>query len=542
MAAFPRGDEIKKGHICPPSTAAHPEDRWETAFVYSFICKFTKLKQEVDGLEGASDLEEALLFSGPHQILEQILARFILNLRPQTRNTGPEVISGTVATFFAEWMVKGERTNFWDDKQMKNIDPFYGQDPNGFFRFSWDLKLRILRQLVEWQLSYSAEIKGLIDRSWGVVHMKHKKSNVEIAQETQQIPDDDPHSKVNLTMVPLGQDAKKRRYWAVDVSPRLYVSTNPWKVTATFVKISSTKDEYLGVIEDLKNNAPPPAKDGEKRSKTDAAHLALIKILEDRVDDVDSELQRVARARKKFLQKQLAAAQVVEDTIRGPRTRRSTHRPDYVYHNVDDDEEEDEQEFIDDDYQDQDRMDDEADFINDDPLSDEDDEDGGYGRPRRPRRAAALAGTERRRSTRTAVTNANDRRSSHAEWRGERRSSRLGATTEGLLDLPPPAKRSRTSGSATPSLHEELMEIEDKPDPPKPGNLRPNEVALPSVAGKKKSKFWFYAVEPIPGKSLPPTDSPPVAGPSGLNGGGEPMNGSTHATSAPVGSECSTFE
>jgi hypothetical protein len=69
---------------------------------------------------------------------------------------------------------------------------------------------------VEWQLSYSAEIKGIIDRSWGVVHMKHKKTNVELAQETQRLPDSDPYSKRNLMMVPLGQDATKRRYWAVD--------------------------------------------------------------------------------------------------------------------------------------------------------------------------------------------------------------------------------------------------------------------------------------------------------------------------------------
>ena len=66
------------------------------------------------------------------------------------------------------------------------------------------------------------------------------------------------------------------------------------------------------------------------------------------------------------------------------------------------------------------------------------------------------------------------------------------------------------------------------PEPPKPANLRPNEVALPSVAGKKKSKFWFYAVEPVPGAPLPPTDSPPLAGPSGLNGSSEPANGSMH--------------
>ena len=77
-------------------------------------------------------------------------------------------------------------------------------------------KLRILRQLVEWQLSYSVEIKGVIDRGWGVVHMKHKKTNVEVAQETQRLPDSDPYSKHNLIMVPLGQDAKKKRYWGVD--------------------------------------------------------------------------------------------------------------------------------------------------------------------------------------------------------------------------------------------------------------------------------------------------------------------------------------
>ncbi|KAF8526450.1 hypothetical protein JB92DRAFT_3108245 [Gautieria morchelliformis] len=517
---FQTGDEIKKGHVCPPSTATHPEDRWETAFVYSFICKFTKLRQEVDGLEIITDLEEALLFNGPHQVIEQILARFILNLRPQTRNIGPEVISSTVAAFFAEWMAKSERTTFWDERQMRNLDPFAGQDPNGFFKLSWDLKLRILRQLVEWQLSHSVEIKGVIDRGWGVVHMKHKKSNVEVAQETQPLPDSDPYSKPNLVMVPLGQDAKKKRFWAIDASPRLYVSTNPWKVKATFNKISTTKDEYLQIIEDLRETAPPPAK---KRTKSEAAHFALIQILESRIEAVDAELQRVARARKKLLQRQVAAAQVAEVSLRGPRTRRSTYKPDYVYHTGEDDED-DEQEYIDDDYQD--RMDDEADFINDGPLSDDEFEDGGYGRSRRPRRAAALAGTERRRSTRSAVTNANGR-NSHTEWRGERRSSRLGALPDQALDLPPPAKRSRTSASATPSLHDEPVANDPAP------TLRPNEVALPSVAGKKKSKYWFYAVEPVPGAPLPFTDGPPLAGPSGLNGSSDPTNGLTHLSEDP---------
>ena len=47
--------------------------------------------------------------------------------------------------------------------------------------------------------------------------------------------------------------------------------------------------------------------------------------------------QRVARARKKLLQRQLAAAQVADVSVRGPRTRRSTYKPDYVYHTGEDD-------------------------------------------------------------------------------------------------------------------------------------------------------------------------------------------------------------
>jgi hypothetical protein len=97
----------KTGHICPPSTATHPSDRWETMFVYSFILRFTQLHGKVEGLETpmeyvslflasshamlmarrrATSLENALLSHEPNPILTRILGQFILNLRPQTRN------------------------------------------------------------------------------------------------------------------------------------------------------------------------------------------------------------------------------------------------------------------------------------------------------------------------------------------------------------------------------------------------------------------------------------------------------------------------
>ena len=73
-------------------------------------------------------------------------------------------------------------------------------------------------------------------------------------------------------------------------SPRLYTSTNPWKITATFHTISSTREEYIATIEDLKASAPPERKKGQKRTKPEQSHLALIAALEKRIEVVDAEL------------------------------------------------------------------------------------------------------------------------------------------------------------------------------------------------------------------------------------------------------------
>ena len=49
----------KKGHVCPPSDAVHPRDRWETAFVYAFITKFTNTKAKTEGFETPEELVSA---------------------------------------------------------------------------------------------------------------------------------------------------------------------------------------------------------------------------------------------------------------------------------------------------------------------------------------------------------------------------------------------------------------------------------------------------------------------------------------------------
>lgn len=68
-------------------------------------------------------------------------------------------------------------------------------------------------------------------------------------------------------------------------SPRIYVSTNPWKITATFQTVSSTREEYLGVVEKLKSSSP-----GDRKGKLEQVHTALVKALESRIEIVDAEL------------------------------------------------------------------------------------------------------------------------------------------------------------------------------------------------------------------------------------------------------------
>ncbi|KAK1232425.1 hypothetical protein PQX77_004455 [Marasmius sp. AFHP31] len=474
-----------RGHVCPPSNAIHPSDRWESLFIYSFICKFTKLRGKVEGLETPMDADQ---------------------------------LSSTVSSVLADAFKGSERTVFWDEDLKMNVDPFQ-QLEGGFWSGSWDLKLKILRQLVELQLSHSAEIKGKIDRAWGVHHNKNKKKDSPTAPP----PPEDPESQQNLQLLPLGQDISRKRYWVADLSPRIYVSTNPWKITATLQTISSTREEYVAVIEQLKANAPQPPKTKKKRPKPEIAHEQLIKSLEERLEDIDKELVVSVYSYHALKEEHAIAIYslqcllllVEEDQTAHEHTfpsgsRRQTRKPDYVYANGGIDSEDEVDEY---------RQTEEGDY--EDDFEDPDAFDEDTGRPRRSTRAAHAVG--QRRSTRTAVLNANGKREAaedpYHNWRGERRSARLGAPPELQLDFDPPPKRARTEDSSmatssSPGPSDSMSPTPD-PDTRQPSvkvkttgaaALKPNEVAMEELDGKKRSKFWVYAVEPIPG-AAPAEDS-----------------------------------
>lgn len=478
----------KKGHACPTSNATHPSDRWESLFVYSFICKFTNLRGKTEGLDTPMDFENALMSREPNPILTQLLCNFILNLKPQTRNLSTDQISTTVVTVLSDYFKSSERTVFWNDDLKRNVDPFE-QLEGGFFAADWRFKLIILRQLVELQLSHSPTIKDLIDRAWGVVHHKHKKDAA-----TGRLDPSDPCSQENLQLVPLGQDRNRKRYWAADDSPRVYVSTNPWKITATFQTISSTREEYLAAIEQLKNDAPGPLKKSEKRSRSDQAHLTLVEALENRIVAIDAEIARVQRVKRKLEQRRTLLAQA---ELRETRTRRKTQRPDYVYSNGID------------------SQDDADDYNYEEASNDYDDEDSLNSRTNghKSKRNRDVSSLACRRSTRTATLHTNGKREGSSDsWQwGERRSTRQAAKySEADMNHERPQKRAKTVESvesASPAPAPADSDMNNATDGIKmkrtgAAALKPTEIAMEQVAGKKKSKYWVYAVEPMPGVSV----------------------------------------
>lgn len=178
--------------------------------------------------------------------------------------------------------------------------------------------------------------------------------------------------------------------------------------------------------------------------------------------------------------------------------------------------------------------------MNDEEFDDEDFLNFREGTHATKRRRIVSGG--RRRSTRTAVVNGNGKREGSSDswsWRGERRSSRLGAPLDHQFDVEPPHKRARTEESTTSTNSLEVPITNGCTSHLKikvsgAAALKPTEVAMEEIAGKKRSKFWVYAVEPIPGAADP---APPEPGstngitPAGNNGNG--LDVKSHDSTSP---------
>lgn len=134
------------------------------------------------------------------------------------------------------------------------------------------------------------------------------------------------------------------------------------------------------------------------------------------------------------------------------------------------------------------------------------------------------AATGKRRSTRTSNASSTARRNTvddeWGDWRGERRSTRLGASAEAPKNNSH-ARRARTAESSNSVTSGEGQPLNSHA-PANPAlkklkingaaAIKPTETVVETVAGKKKSKFWYYAVEPVSetnGNTRPPPANPP---------------------------------
>jgi len=157
------------------------------------------------------------------------------------------------------------------------------------------------------------------------------------------------------------------------------------------------------------------------------------------------------------------------------------------------------------------------------------------------RRGRAAVAAPTRRSARTSAMNANGKREGSSDsglWRGERRSTRLGGP-DVSLDVEPARKRARTEESidsaqsteGPSSNHGKTNGVRVKTSGA--AALKPTEIAMEQIAGKKKSKFWVYAVEPIPGVNPSPPDpsqdlTPPMSDADGHTANGDPLYHDAH--------------
>lgn len=181
------------------------------------------------------------------------------------------------------------------------------------FRSLTLFQLRILRQFVDWQLTHSSTIRDLIDTAWGTKKKAHKK---EALAPRPPPPPEDPYSKESLAFHAIGQDQTRTRFWIADSeqalicpfdmscqssyfpdSPRMWTSTNPWKVTSLFNSVCETRADYLAAIDTLRACAPPEieftseTEVSGKRPHRDVSHWQLIFALELRVDIIDQEFK-----------------------------------------------------------------------------------------------------------------------------------------------------------------------------------------------------------------------------------------------------------
>ncbi|WOO76837.1 uncharacterized protein LOC62_01G000452 [Vanrija pseudolonga] len=354
-------------HAYEPPRPERVQDDWQVAYTWAFIVKFN-LRDKIRRLECLEDFERCLtepVANRPDDVLEGVLVRFLANLKPGLRNLDCTNIQSHLSNYISDMLLNSSEFTVWDRPWPPNEEArggccnpseerlelgrlrYLGEDPKdrvlrnplkqmearggGLFELDWHERARLLRQLVDWQLTHSEVIRAIIKE-----HEPTSKRSGEL--------------DAAIKTEPIGLDRGKSRIWSLDSSARLYKSGNPFKRPCPFVAITTTRAELQEqqAVHAAHGESKPekPAGTGPKgklkpsellayrrqvKGVEDEAKLATW-LAEDLIPRAEKEELRVQRARTRIVST-LRAMQQAE--LRSTRTRRSTKKVDYTYDSVD---------------------------------------------------------------------------------------------------------------------------------------------------------------------------------------------------------------
>ncbi|KAK6907994.1 hypothetical protein I203_101995 [Kwoniella mangroviensis CBS 8507] len=368
-----RYEEDVKKHQVVEVKPSRLEDDWQIAYVWSFIIKFN-LRNHIPKLESLQDFEGCLkapVANRPDDIFESILICFLTNLKNLkygNKNLTPENVQQQTSnhindqlTNTSEWTVwdRGWPINEEDRGSCCTSDPhrselgrlrYYGEPSNarasknpisqveqkggGLFEIDWWERAKLLRQLVDWQLTHSESIRNIIHREFPAKANDSRGKKPHIENE----------GRDSIIVKELGLTRDRARIWSFDDSWRLYKSGNPYKRPCQLSSITTDRGSYERLIEEMesfsKSVPETPAGKGSsaKGSKAplESKRLAqakknegdLAERLKERIESVEKEESRIQRARRKIAQ---ALEMQQQAEMRSTRTRRQSKKVDYVY-------------------------------------------------------------------------------------------------------------------------------------------------------------------------------------------------------------------
>ncbi|GMK57315.1 hypothetical protein CspeluHIS016_0401490 [Cutaneotrichosporon spelunceum] len=373
-------------HAYEPPRPERVQDDWQVAYVWAFIVKFGLLPR-ISSLLNLEDFERSLcqpVANRPDDVLEGVLITFLKNLKPGLRNLDCTNIQSHLSNYISDTLLNSQEFTVWDrawapheearaeccnksadrgllgrlrgpneDKQArvkKNPIAQIEKKGGGIFELDWYERARLLRQLVDWQLSHSDVIREKIKDA----QAKKDEANKKKPKRKNPEPEEEKVDKsAEIWIEPIGLDRNKNRIWSLDKSARLYKSGNPFKRPCPLVPMTTTRAELQSQMELFKAHGevllPKPIGSGLKGKPTQKeamAHRRKLKGIEDEkqlgewveqfLPHVEKEEARVVRARKKVLDT-MRILQAAE--LRTTRTRRPARKVDYTYDSIDDDEE-----------------------------------------------------------------------------------------------------------------------------------------------------------------------------------------------------------